>query len=92
MKLVPAAEFNQPVPYLIRLPYPAIRVKACVTVIVLDNNQVECYGDVADESVGTGILQAGLERLAQYHAQQKSAILGLDGQPLPSPNTSEGEA
>jgi hypothetical protein len=92
MKLVKPDQFNRPPQYVIRLPYAAAQVKAGVTVLVLENNQVELYGQVSDETVGKAILEAGLERLAQFHDAQRSAILGMDGQPLPKANTPEGAA
>ena len=92
MKLVKPAQFNQPVPYIIRLPYPAARVKAVVTVIILDTNHIELYGAITQEAVGRTILEAGLARLSQFHKDQRSPIVGLDGEPLPAANSQEGEA
>jgi hypothetical protein len=60
-----------------------------VTVIVLKNNTVELQGHVVDEGVGKAILEAGLQRLTQWHAQQRAAqtalLVGPDGLPLTGP-------
>lgn len=92
MKLIKPEQFNRPPQFVIRLPYAAAQVKAGVMVIVLENNQVELYGQVSDEAVGKAILEAGLARLAQFHKDQRSPILGMDGQPLPKAKALEGEA
>jgi hypothetical protein len=80
------------VPATITLPVAAELINVTVTVIVLKNNRVELDGAVADEAIGEAILKAGLERLHQWHAQQRAAalvktnggLLGPDGLPLSS--------
>ena len=91
-KLVSLPQFNRPVPANISLPFPAESIAAAVTVIVLKNNAVELFGAVEVEAMGEAILKAGLERLSQWHAQQRAAavvktnggLLGPDGLPLSS--------
>jgi len=89
-KLVGLPGLRAPVPARIDLPYLPEQINAVVTVIVLKNNQVEVLGAVAEESIGEAILKGGLERLHQWHAQQRAAkaaqasgtIVGPDGLPI----------
>lgn len=88
-KLLRLPDFNRPVPATITLAYPPELINATVTVIVLKNNTVELQGHVTDQALGEAILKAGIERLVQWHAQQKAArealLVGPNGLPISSP-------
>ena len=88
-KLLTLPDFNRPVNAKIQLPYPQASIVATITVIILKNNQVDLYGHITNQSFAQQILQAGRERLDQWHQEQQAKrealLVGPDGQPVTGP-------
>lgn len=79
MKLVKPAQFNRPVPLVIHTPFPRDAVAATLTIVILKDQSVYVLGNIAKEEIGLAIMQAGITRLQQHYASQRSPILGPDG-------------
>jgi hypothetical protein len=67
-KLVALPKFNQPIRMQISLPHSPEKVLFYITIVILQDGNVDLVGHLNDEALATKIFVEGLGRLKQWHA------------------------